>query len=189
MKEEKNQLSKMFKRPLPRTKVLPTAAPRVFTTGGRAAGIIEQMKTLNVVGPKSSVWSPPADYEFVAAHLSDREKSEFLMRCQDWYNAHPPREVRVQPLKPVLNLDKISECIAKYSNRRPPCEEYLKALAEAGCTTETLDRVSKHYKWLEDTYEERTKKLDLIFAKWPAANKTSVVKTKTKVIKAVKKKM
>jgi hypothetical protein len=41
---------------------------------------------------------------------------------------------------------------------------------------------------LVDTSDERQKALDLIFAKWPAANKTDP-KAKPKVIKAVKKRL
>lgn len=181
-------LEKMFKRPLPRPVVSGVVAPRTFSFDGRAASIIETMRSVQVARPPVRQWTPPIDYEFVASRLPERDRPAFIKRCEDWNAANTQPEVAVQAPKPVINPVPVAECIVKHGTRRPPLAEYTQALKLAGYPQETINHVSAHYQRLEDTYEERTAKLDLIFAKWPAANKPTV-KPRTKVIKAVKKKM
>ena len=175
---------KMFKRPLPRpTCVAAVRPPTVF------ASVITKMRTLSVVHPKPPAWTPPVDYEFVANHLSVAERGAFIRRCEEWFAAQPPRVVREEVAGPVIDVEPILDCLEKHRPHRPPHAEYLEAVRKAGYPNAKLERVDAHYRWMEDTYDERTAKLDLVFAKWPAANKPTPVKTKPKVIKAVKKKM
>lgn len=66
----------------------------------------------------------------------------------------------------------------------PPVPAVTRSMRKAGYSEEHIDRYVKWNKRMEDTYEERTKSLDKIFARWPSASKGPV---KKKVIKAVKK--
>lgn len=136
--------------------------------------------------PKRTVWTPPMNHEFVAKHMDNPEP--FLKRCEDWYREHPRLET-VQQDTPVLDPEPLITLFAKYTDRRPPCEEMCAAMIAAG---HTELRVAKYRQWwqnIEATSDERQGVIDLIFAKFPSANKPTP-KTKTKkVIKVVKKKM
>jgi hypothetical protein len=140
----------------------------------------------NPTRPKQKEWTPPCDYEFIAKHMDHPE--EFVKRCEDWYLEHPRSEAG-KPDAPALDPAPFIALFAKYKDRRPPCEEMCAAMLASG---HTELRVSKYRQWcqnMEDTADERQAVLDLIFAKFPSANKpTPKVKTK-KVIKVVKKKM
>jgi hypothetical protein len=118
----------------------------------------------------------------------------YIKRCEDWLAAHPPKE-RPEP-KPPLNLDQepILTLFAKYSRTKdgpkmPPVSELEKAWRAAGYPEERITKALAWHSKMAATAEERQKVLDLIFAKFPSANKpTPKIKTK-KVIKVVKKKM
>jgi hypothetical protein len=59
----------------------------------------------------------------------------------------------------------------------------------AGYSDEYLEKVKEREKWIAETEEERTEKLDVIFAKWPSASKAVPKPKVKKVIKVVKKRI
>jgi hypothetical protein len=118
--------------------------------------------------------------------MSPKEAAEYMERCKDWFTTHPVAETSVTAAKAVIDTEVVA---ALFSGRdsRPGVEEHVAVLQKAGYPEAVIERVRAHAAWLDDTYDARTKQLDLIFAKWPAASK-SVPKLK-KVIKAVRKKL
>ena len=149
--------------------------------------ILDKMREgCNPTRPKQKEWTPPINHEFVAKHMANPDA--FLKRCEDWHLEHPRPET-AKPEIGALDQGPILALFAKYKDRRPPCEEMCAAMIAAG---HTELRVTKYRQWwqnMEDTSDERQAVLDLIFAKFPSANKPTP-KTKTKkVIKVVKKKM
>lgn len=149
--------------------------------------ILDKMRQgCNPTRPKRKEWAPPINHEFVAKHMDNPEA--FLERCENWHKERPRPDIS-KPDAPVLDAEPLIALFAKYKDRRPPCEEMCTAMLAAG---HTELRITKYRQWcrnMEDTAEERQEALDMIFAKFPSANKpTPKAKTK-KVIKVVKKKM
>jgi len=149
--------------------------------------ILDKMRQgCNPTRPDQEVWSPPMNHEFVAKHMADPEA--FIKRCEDWYLERSRPEV-AKPDAPALDPAPFIALFAKYKDSRPPCEEMCAAMLAAG---HTELRVTKYKQWcqkMEDTSDERQAALDLIFAKFPSANKPTPKPKTKKVIKVVKKKM
>lgn len=155
------------------------------TATGYVANIARILNTPDMPTRRMTEWTPPSEYLYIAKTLPDDEAALLIARCESWFESHKrPKSVTVQA--PALDETPILELYAKYTDRRPPLEETIVAWRSAGMSEE---RLNKHREWLnrmEATSAERQKDLDLIFAKYPSANKP-VPKIK-KVIKAVNKK-
>jgi hypothetical protein len=133
------------------------------------------------------VWTPPATPEFIAKHMDNPEA--FLKRCEDWYAQNPVAPPRGREPAPPLNLEPVVALYKKWGVRVPPITEREKAWRLAGYTEAKIQKALAYHKRMEETADARQEALDLIFAKFPSANKpTPKAKTK-KVIKVVKKKM
>lgn len=202
----------MYKRPIPRprgatrTQFVSTAQPgggvisqwvactqRVpiaSGTPGRVGEIVDKMRNPTARAPRPRTWTPPQDYEFIAVHMAPREREAWLKTCREWFEARPKADVApsVRTAGPIDH-----ELIAAMYSRRqelPTLKERVKVYRAAGCSEEFVTKVIARDARLKETYEERTRTLDEIFAKWPAASKTAgKAKPKPKVIKAVKKKL
>ena len=154
--------------------------------------IIDKIRTDRAPARPVPRWMPSRDYEFIASKMENPEP--YLKRCRDWFEANPPK-VR-EPPPPPLTIDKepIIAVFAKYARmeggpKRPPIVELEKAWRAAGYPEERIMKALAWHAKMDATSDERQKTLDLIFAKFPSANKPTP-KTKTKkVIKVVKKKM
>jgi hypothetical protein len=159
-------------------KISPTAA-------GYVANIARILNTPDMPNRRMTEWTPPTEYRYIAKTLPEDEAAVLIARCESWFETHGrPESATVQ--KPALDETPILELHAKYPDRRPPLEETIAAWRSAGMSEE---RLNKHREWMnrmEATSADRQKDLDLIFAKYPSANKP-VPKIK-KVIKAVNKK-
>jgi hypothetical protein len=141
----------------------------------------------SVIPPaRQTPWTPPNDYKYIASKLPEAEAATLIARCESWFEANPPRQhSTVAKAESTLDMTPVLELQAKYKGR-PPIEESIAAWRAAGLSEE---RLAKHRVWwnkMEATSEERQKALDLIFVKYPSANKP-IPKVK-KVIKAVNKK-
>lgn len=206
--------TEMYKRPIPRsrgkpvqefvTKALPGGATTsywapstshyIVPTGhpSRVGEILDKMRGSCVPPRSEKRWAPPLDYEYIASHMTNPEP--FLKRCRDWFAANPPKVYTPPPPPPVINQEPIIAVFAKYARvpggpRVPPVSELAKAMRAAGHTELRITRCEQWFQNLEDRSDERQEALDLIFAKFPSANKP-LPKSKTKkVIKVVKKKM
>lgn len=179
---------KMFKRPIPRARVPTTdLVSRVNWAPGRVGDIITGMRQMRVPAPPPREWTPPYDAEFYARHTENPEA--FLARVEAWYAAHPKAAVAAPVAKPELNLEPLCKLFAKYSDARPPIEEHVRALRQAGYPEERIEKLERHHQWLLDTVDERQEKLDAIFVKWPSINKAAAKPKPAKPIKAVKKKI
>lgn len=201
---------KMYKRPTPRnfhpprTQFVTTTGPsgaqvsywtpitrqQVVPSGahGRVGEIIDKMRMGSgaVHGPAARAWAPPSDYEFVARQLPMNQREAYLARCEAWF-VENPREPTASPVaKPLINTELVAKIFAKHYPHVPPIDVRAAAYRAAGYSETYIAKSIARAKMLEETSEERQKALDLVFAKWPAANKTDP-KPKGKVIKAVKK--
>lgn len=137
--------------------------------------------------PPPTPWTPSCDYEFIAKHMANPEP--FIKRCEEWYAEHSRPETAAAPEAPVIDPEPFVALFTKYKDRRPPCEEMCAAMRSAG---HTELRITKYMQWLqkmEETADARQEALDLIFAKFPSANKPTPKPKAKKVIKVVKKKM
>lgn len=199
----------MYKRPIPRrrgppaqefvTKALPGGATtsywapctvtHVVPSGhaSRVGEILDKMRQSRVPSRPESRWTPPRDYEFVASRMENPEA--FLKRCRDWHAANPPKVREPPPPAPVIDQEPILAVFAKYAPNLPPIPEREKAWRAAGYPEERIAKALAWHAKMDATSEERQKTLDLIFAKFPSANKPTPKPKVKKVIKVVKKKM
>lgn len=205
----------MYKRPIPRAHAVcvqefvstalprgatrsywaPTAHAQVIPSGhpSRVGEILDKMRNMRVAQPPPPQWTPPCDYEFIAAKMDN--PGQFLERCKQWFANNPPRRApRALPPGASINQEPIIEAFAKYAKvedgpKPPPLAELEKAWRAAGYTEERIAKALAWHAKMEATADERQKALDLIFAKFPSANKPTPKLKAKKVIKVVKKKL
>jgi hypothetical protein len=203
----------MYKRPIPRRRGLPL---REFVTttlpGGAHASywtpanttqlipsghnslvgeILDKMRSGTQRMRQASPWVPPIDYEFVASHMQNPEP--FLARCRYWFAANQPKALKLSEPPPLINHEPIIAVFEKYARvddgpKVPPVGKLEKAWREAGYSEERIAKALAWHAKMEATSEERQKVLDLVFAKFPSANKPACKPKIKKVIKVVKKK-
>lgn len=205
-----NSRTTMYKRPTPRntrpphTHFVTTTGPsgaqvsywtpvtskQVIPSGsyGRVGEIIDKMRmgSDTVLRPPARPWTPPSDYEFIARQLPCDEREAYIKRCEAWFEEHPRAQPTTLRERPVIDTELVAKVFAKYSPHAPPIDVRVAAWRAAGYAEACIAKAVARVRILEETSDERQKALDLIFAKWPAANKTEP-KPKGKVIKAVKK--
>lgn len=151
-------------------------------------GIVDKMRQGScAMGPKVKEWTPPINHEFVAKHVDNPEA--FLKRCEDWYTQHADVAQTTREPTPPLNLAPVVAVYKKWAPDVPPIEEREKAWRLAGYTEAKVQKALAHHKRMEETADARQEALDLIFAKFPSANKPTPKAKVKKVIKVVKKKM
>lgn len=183
----------MHKRPIPRPRVLKATSgpPRRVPTGtpGRVGEIATAMHrgSDEIRRPKVAGWRPSYDYEFVAQHQADPEA--YLERCRVWFEENPQPPPLARKVSPAVNFEPIHALFTKYTGGRPPIDEHVAAMREAGYTEDLVERAIARDAWLKATANERQEALDAIFARWPSINKPAAKPRATKPIKAVKKKM
>lgn len=164
------------------------APPISPTATGRVADMVRKMHNPDTVRTVKRQWTPPVNFEFIARHMTPEEGQAYISRCEEWYHQNPPPPRKVVEEGPPINHQPILAVLAKHLPNRPPVNAFVKAMREAGHTEARIQKTIDFYRRMEETYEERTAALEIIFAKWPAASKPTP-KPKAKVIKAVKKKM
>ena len=200
----------MYKRPNPRpwrkvpTQFVSTALPGGGVVSQWALGtnaslvpsghpsvvgqIIDKMREGScLVFPKPTEWTPPINPEFLAKHLDNPEA--FLKRCEEWCAQNPTVAPSTREPPPHLNLQPVTALYAKWAPNAPPITEREKAWRLAGYTEAKIQKALAHHKRMEETADARQEALDLIFAKFPSANKPTPKAKVKKVIKVVKKKM
>jgi len=183
--------TKMYKRPNPRP-----FRTGCFTSGplpqvlppGLLCDIVTKMRSQATPQAARKAWTPSIDYRLIARSMDPSLREAYITRCEEWFRDHPPPPPREHATSLVIDTEPIIKILAKYCPNRPPIGEYVKALRAAGYPEERIQKAIDYDRRMNETYEKRTADLELIFAKWPAASK-STPKPKPKVIKAVKKKM
>jgi len=154
---------------------------------GVVADIVRTMRNSVILPARQTPWTPPNDYKYIASRLPETEAATLIARCESWLEANPPPpRVTIQIEQPTLDMTPVLELQAKYTKGRPPIQESIVAWRAAGMSEERLKKYQAWWNKMESTAEERQKALDLMFAKYPSANKP-IPKVK-KVIKAVNKK-
>lgn len=138
-------------------------------------------------GPKGKEWTPPINPEFLAKHMDNPEA--FLQRCADWHAQHSAATPPAREPAPVLNLEPVVALFKKWGDKVPPIAEREKAWRLAGYSEAKIQKALATHKKMEETADARQEALDLIFAKFPSANKPTPKPKTKKVIKVVKKKM
>lgn len=182
---------KMYKRPNPRAYHAGCHAeakiPEIMPMG-RVADIITKMRNPYAPSRPRTTWTASRNYELIARFMDPKERDAYIARSEEWIRAHPPPVPHTDPVILDVNSEPVLKCLEKHCPDRPPIAEYAAALRAAGYPEDRVQKAIEYDKRMEETYEKRTADLELIFAKWPAASK-STPKPKPKVIKAVKKKM
>ena len=199
----------MFKRPIP----IASRVPKVFVTEIRPDGtkvsswrpvsgrgppvpsghpsrigeIVDKLRQPNRPSISIPNWVPSVDYEFIASHMDPGQGDLYRQKSEAWFEAHPPPPISIQNSGPSINTEAVASLHLEYGASRPPLEAWIKACRSAGYPEDKIQKGIRYYQWLEETVDQRQELLDAIFAKYPAASKTT--KTAPKVIKAVKKKM
>lgn len=131
-------------------------------------------------------WIPPMYHESYFEALRARgESTEHLEELtKEYYKNCVPKMDKVTLPQAPIRREPMFELRQKYKTKRPPLHATVRAMREAGYSDYKVERYIKWYKKMEDTYDERTEKVEKIFSKWPSASSK-----KRKVIKAVKKKL
>ena len=137
--------------------------------------------------PKPPPWTPPVEAEFIAKHMDDPEA--FLKRCEEWHTQNAAAAPTVREPPPALNLEPVVAVYKKWGLRVPPIAEREKAWRLAGYCEVKIQKALAYHKRMEETADARQAVLDLIFAKFPSANKPTPKPKAKKAIKVVKKKM
>ena len=137
--------------------------------------------------PKPTPWTPPVEYEFIAKHMDDPEA--FLKRCEEWCAQNATAAPSIREPTSSVNQEPIVALYKKWGARVPPIAEREKAWRLAGYSETAIQKALGHHKRMEETSDARQAALDLIFAKFPSANKPTPKTKAKKVIKVVKKKM
>ena len=165
------------------------AKPRIPSGHPSVTGqIIDKLRQgVCPMGPKIQEWTPPINPEFLARHMDNPEA--FLKRCEDWYIQHPAAERPDRASAPTLNLEPVMALFKKWEGEVPPIEEREKAWRLAGYSEARIQKALAWHAKMEETADARQEALDLIFAKFPSANKPTPKPKTKKVIKVVKKKM
>jgi hypothetical protein len=127
------------------------------------------------------------EYEFVAKHMANPEA--FLKRCEEWYTRNATAVPIIREPTPTVNQEPIIKVYSKWGVRVPPIAEREKAWRLAGYSEAKIQKALAHHARMEETADARQEALDLIFAKFPSANKPTPKTKVKKVIKVVKKKM
>jgi hypothetical protein len=72
-----------------RIHIVPSGAP------GRVGEICDAMRKGPdcITRPPPTKWTPPVDYEFVARHLPEAERTAYLARCEAWHRENPPKDL------------------------------------------------------------------------------------------------
>jgi len=133
------------------------------------------------------VWTPPVDYEFIGKHMDNPEA--FLKRCEEWHVQNPAAVPRIKETPEPLNLEPVIAVYKKWGVRVPPVAAREKAWRIAGYSEAKIQKALAYDKKMKETADARQEALDLIFAKFPSANKPTPKTKVKKVIKVVKKKM
>jgi hypothetical protein len=133
------------------------------------------------------VWTPPVESEFIAKHLDNPEA--FLKRCEDWFAQNPSVAPTTRAIPPSLNLEPVAALYKKWGIRVPPIAEREKAWRLAGYSEAKIQKALGYHKRMQETADARQTVIDLIFAKFPSANKPTPKPKAKKAIKVVKKKM
>ena len=126
----------MFKRPIPRPRVIATSCgpPRSIPTGtpGRAGEIATSMHrgSGSVGPPPPTTWTPSYDYEFLAQHQAD--PAAYLARCEAWFAENKPLVPATHKIAPAVDFTPIAELFTKYNDHRPPIGEHVEAMRKAG---------------------------------------------------------
>jgi hypothetical protein len=186
----------MFKRPTIRVRRASTVTPKPVPQGfpsivGRLAG---DLRSKEILPPRSSPWLPSVDYEFLASQLPLSEREAYIQKSLDWFARHASTAATDKVAPFVPDDQHILEALAKYARThstpgRPAPKDMAAAMRTAGYSEQ---RVTKYLQWcqnMEDTAEERQEALDKIFAKYPSASKPDPKPKVKKVIKAVVKRM
>jgi len=183
----------MFKRPIPRPRVLATScgSSRCIPTGtpGRVGEIVTKMHrgSGSAGPPPPTEWSPSYDYEFLAQHQAD--PAAYIARCEAWFAENKPLVPATRKISPAVDLTPIADLFVKHGDHRPPIDEHVEAMRKAGYSERVIAKAIARDAFLKATVDERQKALDLIFARWPSINKPTPKPRASKPIKAVKKKM
>ena len=183
----------MFKRPIPRPRVLTTACgpPRIIPAG--TPGLVGEIATRMHCGtgptgpPPPTKWRPSYDYEFLARYQPDPEA--YLARCAEFFEQNPRPVPRASKLAPAVDFAPIAELFAKHEGRRPPIGEHVEVMRKAGYSENVIAKAVARDALMKATADERQEALDAVFARWPSINKPTPKPRTSKPIKAVKKKM
>jgi hypothetical protein len=132
-------------------------------------------------------WTPPINPEFLAKHMDN--PGPFLKRCEDWHAQHAATVPVAREPTSTLNLEPVMALYKKFEGKVPPIAEREKAWRLAGYSEAKIQKALAWHKKMEETVDARQEALDLIFAKFPSANKPTPKAKAKKVIKVVKKKM
>ena len=120
--------------------------------------------------------------------MPEGERADYTSRCEEWFRSHPPTVI-AKPREPInYDTELIARLFTKYCPHTPPIDARVEFYRAAGYSEVYIEKAKTRAKMLVDTSDDRQKALDLIFARWPAANKIDP-KVKNKVIKAVKKRL
>ena len=137
--------------------------------------------------PKPTPWTPPVEYEFIAKQMDDPEA--FLKRCEEWYAQNATAAPSISEPTPTVNQEPLVAVYAKWEPEVPPIVQREKAWRLAGYSEAKIQKALAYHKRMEETADARQAALDLIFAKFPSANKATPKPKAKKAIKVVKKKM
>ena len=156
----------------------------------RVGDIVDKLRAPPIHRSQQKAWTPPMEYEFVASRMDAELREGYLKRCEEWFEAHPPRPPKARAEAAVLNTEPIIKLFARYRPSPPPLPELMGVWRSAGYSEAKIAKAKAWFDYCETHSSERQKELDAIFCKYPTANKpTPKVKAPSKPIKAVKKKM
>lgn len=132
---------------------------------------------------------PPYEYEFYAVKIiSKDERTMFIKKCEEWFEAHPPKN----PAKIKQKIEYDHESLAKfwqYKTSLPSIEERVVAMRHAMIPAHLIERHIASDRRMDETSAERQAKIDEVFGKYSSSKPVAKPKRKSKILKPVKKKI
>ena len=129
-------------------------------------------------------WKPSIDYEFIASKMDKVSADNYIKKSREWFENIPVKTEALKSTRAEINSEIMIKLYKKYSPHKPPTEEVLSTMHEAGYPEEALNRVVKDAQWWDENSDQLQKNIDKIFGTAPPKPVTKKVK---KIIKAVKK--
>lgn len=129
-------------------------------------------------------WKPSIDYEFIASKMDKVSAEAYLKKSREWFENLPVKTEALKSSRAEINSELMIKLYKKYSPHKPPTEEVLATMREAGYPAEALNRVVKDAQWWDENSDQLQKNIDKIFGTAPTKSASKKVK---KIIKAVKK--
>ena len=161
-------------------------APVVWTGQPGVVGKIVSLmhRGEDMVQRPVNTWKASIDYEFIASKMDKASGEAYIKKSKEWFANLPAKpEISIKNPQTFVNSELMLNLYKKYHPHKPPTEETVETMRQAGYPETAVARVIKDAQWWDENSDKVQSDIDRIFGTAPTKTTTK------KVIKAVKKRM